>query len=274
MTFVDRILGPQKPLEPSSWRPFAALGACAGLGTLAAACALVLAVGVANLHFSIATPVTAAECLLSLGEASPACHSAEFWFVDLLYILLPASLLLATRLRRNGSLGHCLLIRSPGWRIWQYGVFALICLAATGLSHQAVWFATALAGGDTGDLLADFHTFRQHVVSGSLADSLLFVVFVVLLAPITEELIFRGFLFSALRETRLGSLGSALLLSAAWASLHWGYSWQSVALLFAQGLLYAYAARRTGSIWPAIAGHAVNNLVAVATVLLYQASAG
>lgn len=272
MTFVDRILGPQKPLESSSWGPAAALGVCLGLGLAAAACALVVALGIANLHFS-STPVTAAECISSFGEASPACHSAEFWFVDLLYILLPAGLLLATRLRGTGSLAHCLLMRSPEWRPWQYGVFAAICLAATGLLHQAVWFATTLAGGDTGNLLADFHTFREHVVSDSLSNSLLFVMFVVVLAPITEELVFRGFLFSALRETRLGSVGAAILLSGVWASLHWGYSWQSVALLFVQGLLYAYAARRTGSIWPAIVGHGVNNLVAVVTVLVYQVSA-
>ena len=273
MTFVDRILGPQKPLESSSWNPAAALGACLGLGAMAAACALVTCGGAASLHSSASTRVTAAQCVLSFGEASPACHTAEFWFVDLLYILLPAGLLLATHLRRSGSLANCLLVRSPEWRLWQYVVFAFVCLVATGLSHQAVWFVTALAGGDTGSLLADFHTFRQHVVSDSLSSSLLFVMFVVLLAPVTEELVFRGFLFSALRGTWLGSVGSAVLLSGVWASLHWGYSWQSVALLFAQGLLYAYAARRTGSIWPAIVGHAVNNLVAVITVLVYQASA-
>ncbi|MGE0210181.1 MAG: lysostaphin resistance A-like protein [Parvibaculaceae bacterium] len=270
MTFVDRILGPQKPLEPSSWRPVAAVAACLGLGVLAAACAFVMAIAVAGLHFSTDGTVTAAECVLSLGEASPVCHTAEFWFVDLLYILLPAGLLLATHFRRNGSLAHCLLLRSPEWRLWQYAVFALICVVATGVSHQAVWFLTELSGGNTANLLTDFHTFRQHVLSDSLSGSLLFVMFVVVLAPITEELLFRGFLFSALRETRLGSVGSAVVLSGVWASLHWGYSWQSVALLFAQGLLYAYAVRRTGSIWPAIVGHGVNNLIAVVTVIVYQ----
>jgi thymidylate synthase len=82
-------------------------------------------------------------------------------------------------------------------------------------------------------------------------------------APLAEEFVFRGMLFAAFQKTGLGVIGSAVLLSALWSVMHWGYSSQNLVALFALGLLFSYIVWRTGSLWPAIVGHAANNLVAV-----------
>jgi hypothetical protein len=74
-------------------------------------------------------------------------------------------------------------------------------------------------------------------------------------------------LFAAFQKTRLGVIGSAILLSALWAVLHWGYSSQNLVALFGLGLLFAYIVWRTGSLWPAIVGHGANNLVAVVVLM-------
>jgi membrane protease YdiL (CAAX protease family) len=52
--------------------------------------------------------------------------------------------------------------------------------------------------------------------------------------------------------------------------MHWGYSPQNLSALFCLGLLFAFIVWRTGSLWPAIVGHAANNLVAVVALVTYQ----
>ena len=43
-------------------------------------------------------------------------------------------------------------------------------------------------------------------------------------APLSEELLFRGFLFSGLAKSKLGLLGAGVLTSLLWTLLHLGYS--------------------------------------------------
>ncbi len=43
-------------------------------------------------------------------------------------------------------------------------------------------------------------------------------------APLSEELLFRGFLFSGLAKSRLGLVGTAILTTLLWTALHAGYS--------------------------------------------------
>jgi hypothetical protein len=78
-------------------------------------------------------------------------------------------------------------------------------------------------------------------------------------APIAEELIFRGQLFSALSLTRLGVSGTVVVTSAAWASLHFTEPWLSVGLIFFMGLLFGYIMYRFGSLWLTMACHALWN---------------
>jgi len=78
-------------------------------------------------------------------------------------------------------------------------------------------------------------------------------------APIMEELIFRGFLLSALAKSRLGFWPAAVAATSAWTMLHWGYSATGLAEVFLVGLYFSWLVWRTGSLWPAIACHALYN---------------
>lgn len=78
-------------------------------------------------------------------------------------------------------------------------------------------------------------------------------------APLSEELLFRGFLFSALARTRLGVPGASLLTTAAWAALHGNYSAFGVFEVGVIGLFLSWLLWRTGSLWVPIFCHAVYN---------------
>lgn len=89
---------------------------------------------------------------------------------------------------------------------------------------------------------------------------------VVVLAPLNEEIFFRGFLFAGIGRSRAGGWGAILLTSLLWAFIHVQYDQYDVATIFAAGLLLGYARLKTNSIVPTIGMHALMNLVATIQV--------
>jgi membrane protease YdiL (CAAX protease family) len=79
---------------------------------------------------------------------------------------------------------------------------------------------------------------------------------VVLAAPLAEEVLFRGYGLARIRE--LGGEGRALLFTALMFALLHG-SWVKLPGTFAIGLFLGWLVLRTGSLWPAILGHFINN---------------
>ena len=102
-----------------------------------------------------------------------------------------------------------------------------------------------------------------------LSDPLILgVITTILVAPILEEFIFRGFLFSQLRIT-LGNWGAISLSSLAWTSLHFQYELKILFVLFVLGLFLGFLRWKYNSLFLVMALHAVNNLVALITAYLY-----
>ena len=125
--------------------------------------------------------------------------------------------------------------------------FGLLTDLAGATGHWTEWFQADLVFGGPGD------------VATALAGA-------VVLAPVTEELLFRGLLFASLRR-RLAWPIAALVSALAFAVLH-GYGLQGFASVMWSGLVWAWAYERTRSLWPAIIGHAFGNLSASALVLV------
>jgi hypothetical protein len=83
-------------------------------------------------------------------------------------------------------------------------------------------------------------------------------------APLVEELIFRGQLFAALSQTRLGVSGTSVVTSAGWALLHASEPWLSIGLIFIMGLAFGWMMYRFGSLWvPVICHGAWNGIYAL-----------
>lgn len=94
------------------------------------------------------------------------------------------------------------------------------------------------------------------------------IFMVVIVAPFTEEMFFRGFLFNGLRRL-LTTPGAALLSGAMFGAIHVTQaSLVGVAIPFTIiGFLFAMLMARTGSLWNAIVVHLVFNLIGVVATL-------
>jgi membrane protease YdiL (CAAX protease family) len=93
-------------------------------------------------------------------------------------------------------------------------------------------------------------------------------LFATLLAPLLEELIFRGFLQPTLAR-QLPAWAAILLTALIFTGFHVDYSGFTAASInvFALGLLLGVYRHRTGSIVPGVVAHFVNNLIASAILL-------
>jgi len=85
-------------------------------------------------------------------------------------------------------------------------------------------------------------------------------------APLAEELLFRGAWFSRL-EPRLGTWPTILLTGLSFGVVHLGSPW-TVPLLAVLGIGLGWLRARSGSVWPGVLAHALNNAAGVALILL------
>lgn len=153
--------------------------------------------------------------------------------------------------------------RRSGWRAVDYLALtrprgAWLRLGALAL---VVPFAVAITAGYFGPPASES-------LPSSPVDLALEVIAVIVIAPVAEELVFRGFLLRALAESRLGAAGAIVITSAVWASLHFDKSWLGMAATFFTGLAWGWLRWRTQSTVTTIAVHGLNNLVAGAGLVV------
>ena len=88
------------------------------------------------------------------------------------------------------------------------------------------------------------------------------VLLIVVAAPVSEEVCFRGMLFGGLRE-RLPRLAAALISASIFGALHATTGLSAVPPLIAFGFILALLYEKTGSIVPGILLHMLNNSIAL-----------
>jgi membrane protease YdiL (CAAX protease family) len=103
--------------------------------------------------------------------------------------------------------------------------------------------------------------------------ALTFVALVVI-APVAEEALMRGFLFGALRR-RLPFIWSTLITSAMFASLHLaggeqgaGPLWVAAIDTFTLSLALCYLREKTGRLWAGIGLHMLKNGIAFVALFI------
>ncbi len=179
---------------------------------------------------------------------------------------------LAARLTLQGLLGASLIVvafaaASPGsplfaspsalgWRRPQRGWVGPTLIAYFGYVACALVLA-ALLSPEQEDITRELG-FDE---GGFAAVAVGFLVIV--MAPLSEEIFFRGFMFKGLRR------GTPLVFAAALSSAVWGLfhytgpdSWAVCLQLAVFGMFLAWLYERTGSIWPPIGVHMFNNTLA------------
>lgn len=90
----------------------------------------------------------------------------------------------------------------------------------------------------------------------------------VICAPIFEEAFFRGFLFTGLQHSKVGTVGTIFLTALPWALLHIQYDIFQIALIFFLGIILGIARSTTRSIWSPLIIHSFNNLLAMVEISL------
>ncbi len=88
------------------------------------------------------------------------------------------------------------------------------------------------------------------------------MILLVVFAPVSEELLFRGFGYKGLAVSRIGPFGAIVITSAIWTVIHVQYDWAVLAQVFIFGIVLGVARWQSGSIWPPMIAHALINLVA------------
>jgi membrane protease YdiL (CAAX protease family) len=88
------------------------------------------------------------------------------------------------------------------------------------------------------------------------------LISVIIVAPIAEEFLFRGFLFSQLKRTHLGGWGAVTLSSFLWTIIHFQYEPLILLALFIFGIFLGYIRMAYNSLSLPIILHAINNTIA------------
>ncbi len=135
-------------------------------------------------------------------------------------------------------------LRKAGWRYAVFGALGTLALSvavsSVGPQPEGMKQVIELAQ-DPGKLLPSLFAFA-------------------LLAPVVEELIFRGLLYGWI-EGRWGSRVALVVSSLAFAAAH--YEPAHILLVLPLGFLFGWLRRRTNSLAPSLVSHIVNNGFAV-----------
>jgi membrane protease YdiL (CAAX protease family) len=144
----------------------------------------------------------------------------------------------------------------PGWETGGTLIAAVLGLLALG---QALDSITVLIGLDERGSIK----LIRRVLEGTSGPDLFAAVMVLgVVAGAAEEIFFRGYMQSRLREHWHRGL-AVVVTSAAFAALHVDVSAVHMVLAFALGLYLGFVAEMTGSALPCVVCHVVNNVVYV-----------
>lgn len=172
----------------------------------------------------------------------------DHWVQIVYSLLLTAipSLLILLITRR--PLGRTVCLATPDKRIW-----LPVTLAVQGAYMMMHYLSSSVSIGNYEAMVGDLPADSPYIII------LTFIVYTALPA-LAEEFLVRGVLMGVLRP--LGD-GFAIVASAAVFGIMHGNLMQAPSA-FAAGLLFGFVAVKTGSLWPGIIGHFINNLVSTA----------
>lgn len=163
-------------------------------------------------------------------------------------------------------------MRSIGWNRLQLG-YVGVALAGFGVYFIGYLITATLASA----LVPSLNLNQQQDIgfkdSGASIDMLLTFVSLVILPPLAEETVFRGFLYTGLRR-RFPFLLATLITSVLFAIPHLQFGdsapllWVAALDTFVLSLVLCYVRERTNSLWPSIFIHAFKNGIAFVALFL------
>jgi uncharacterized protein len=234
-------LGPYE--GATKWRPGPALG----VTIIICAVTVVLALGGSFIVMG------------GVGDAPPGGSEGRILpIMFLAQIVMTLGAVLAARAKIGDALVSVLALKAPVGGFGAYARSLALVLGAVGLFTLISHFA--LSHDATADLKDTAAMFRGPWWPLAL-------VVIGIGAPVSEELLFRGFLQSALVPTRLGYWGASVVSTALWTGMHAGYSIVGLVEVFLIGLVLCHVLRKTGSLRVTLACHGIyNTLIALVVI--------
>lgn len=102
----------------------------------------------------------------------------------------------------------------------------------------------------------------------SLTMTILIIMTICLVAPVIEELVFRGWLYSKLAQTKLGNIGALMLSAMLFTAVHTQYEHSvTLVMIFFLGLFLGYVRYKSNNISYSIAIHILFN--SLSTLMLF-----
>ncbi len=151
--------------------------------------------------------------------------------------------------------------RRPVWRDGLYGL----------LAAPVYYVVLVVSVGVIGQLVHGFNATQQQDIGFTTAHGaaqlIMTFISLVILPPLTEEIMVRGFLYSSLKKG-LPTAGAVLVTSVIFASAHLpeggsaGLLWIAAVDTFILSLVLIYLRQKTGSLWASMTLHALKNGVA------------
>jgi uncharacterized protein len=242
---------PVSPVPAKPWGIWATLGLSSIVLVVFLLAQTLVAVGVLTWQFLQQPEISVEALTQNVAEngfvlaiatlvSNPICIALVVWFI---------------RLRKRLSVNEYLGLKKPNSeRLMKWSLITIIFIVAADLLKSLVDRPV-------------IPSFMTDIYETAYFLPLLWLAIVVL-APIFEEVFFRGFLFKGLQASALGSTGAIVLPALLWALIHLQYPWYDMAGIFVFGLMLGYAQYRTGSLYVPIAMHALNNLLAVIQVAI------
>jgi membrane protease YdiL (CAAX protease family) len=178
------------------------------------------------------------------------------------------------------SYGVVLLVASALFRrVWQRGFFAGIHWNWQVVRRRWMWLPVLGVGlGFTVQLVSNYLPVPKELPVNAFfrnaTDAWMVALFGVFIAPIAEEIAFRGFLYPSLRPWT-GRILAAILTSVPFALLHAqqvAHAWGPLAMVFLVSMVLVAIRERTGSVAGSALVHACYNLSIFAVI--FYASGG
>ena len=157
-------------------------------------------------------------------------------------------------LKKQLGLVRRIQLRDAGYAVLGYGGYFFLTLAFVGIV-QVIW--REFPYDQVQQVGFDGLSIPLHYVLAFIA--------LVIIAPVAEELLFRGYFYGMIRK-HIGFISSTLITSLIFALVH--FQWNVGVDVFALSLVLCYLREHTGALWASIGLHMIKNAIAFSLLFL------
>ncbi|MCL2140774.1 MAG: CPBP family intramembrane metalloprotease [Dehalococcoidia bacterium] len=237
---------PKTESEPKVWGAWVTIGIGLAVGVISFLVIPFILVLVLSLLSSILSPIINTKAFLDNGLMPLASIATGVYGVGYIYFFV--------RLNGNYKIADYIGLRNFNWRMVLQAFVVFIIAVFLNSVFAMLWFY--------------FLGFPESESNTGLSGWLpLLWIAVAVVAPIFEEVLFRGFIFVGLQRSRIGIVGTIIFTSLIWAMLH-PYDLFGILSIVLLGIVFGVARYLTRSLWCTILVHIMWNVWALVSTML------